>query len=72
MFLVMMETNLYKREQLLDCSHSRFGGKVLHFLNPPPLFIIKLTTSCSAPFILAARTSYSLERKVSGPWWSLS
>jgi len=34
MLLVMTETNLYKREQFLDCSHSSFGGKVLHFLNP--------------------------------------
>ena len=35
MLLVMTETNLNKREQFLDCSHSRFGGKVLHFLNRP-------------------------------------
>jgi len=34
MLLVMTETNLYKREQFLDCSHPRFGSKVLHFLNP--------------------------------------
>jgi hypothetical protein len=34
MLLVTTETSIYKPEQFLDCSHSRFGGSVPYFLNP--------------------------------------